>query len=305
MAIDNRSYSAGRFAMEVDRWNVGYMKKVSGFGMQADVYEHQTGPDNVVKKNVAKVSWTTGKVSVGIGMGLGMYQWIRASFDKSYQMRAGILKAGDFNYKCMSQLEFTDALITSVTVPKLDGASKDAAYFDVEFQPTDVKWSKGDNSDIRAKIGPKQKAWLCSNFAVEIGNLPCKRVSSVDTFTWKCSVIPDDIGVHRISTQHPAKVTVPDITLSISNADKGPWQDAAKKWFVDGNHLEGDEMTGRIMFLGPTMDVNKPIGEIELLNVGFKKFAGQDLEANSEKIDRFDVTLYVEQMKFKINEYDA
>src|SRR5262249_3785351 len=152
--------------------------------------EHGLGPDNMYKKNVAKVSWTTGKVSVGIGMGFGMYQWIRASFDKAYQMRAGILKAGDFNYKCMSQLEFTDALITSVTVPALDGASKDAAYFDVEFQPTDVKWSKGDGSDIRGKVGPKQKAWLCSNFAVEIGNLPCKRVAKVDTFTWKCSVVP-------------------------------------------------------------------------------------------------------------------
>ena len=291
--------------MEIDNWNVGYVKKVSGFSMNADVAEQNLGPEITIKKNVTKVSWSTGKVSCGIGMGLGMYEWIRSAFDKNYAMKAGIVKAGDFNYKCMSQLEFTDALVTGVTIPTLDGSSKEPAYFDVEFQPTDVKWSKGDNSDIRSKVGSKQKQWLCSNFAIEIGHLPCQKVSKVDSFTWKCSVIPDDIGMHRISTQHPAKVTVPDLNLSISNIDKGPWQDAAKKWFLDGHHTEGDEMNGRIMFLGPTCDVNKPIGEIELMNVGFKKFSNQDLEANSEKIDRFDVTLYVEQMKFKIHEYDA
>lgn len=305
MALDKRSYSAGRFSMEIDSWNVGYVKKVSGFSMNAEVAEHNLGPDVVIRKNVTKVSWSTGKVSCGIGMGLGMYQWIKAAFDKNYQMKAGILKSGDFNYKCMSQLEFSDALITSVTVPALDGGSKEPAYFDVEFQPTDVKFNKGDSSDIRGKVGQKQKQWLCSNFAVEIGSLPCKLVNKVDSFTWKCQVIPDDIGQHRISTQHPAKVTVPDLNLSISNIDKGPWQDAAKKWFVDGHHSGADEMNGRILFLGPTCDVSKPIGEIDLLGVGFKKFAGQDLEANSEKIDRFDVTLYVEEMKFKINEYDA
>src|SRR5262249_51490526 len=102
---------------------------------------------------------------------------------------------------------------------------------------------------------------------------------------------------------HPAKVTVPDLKIAISMADYQAWADAAKKWFVDGEHLEGNEMTGRIVFLNPNM--KDEIGEIELQNVGFKKFSKDDLEANSEKIARFNVELYVEKMLFKLNYFDS
>jgi hypothetical protein len=305
-AATNRSYTGGRFALDVDGFNVGFLKKFSGLAMEGDVVSNDLGPVNMQKKHLANMKWTPGKATIGIGMGKGMYDWIKQSFDAKYAAKNGSLTAADFDYAAQSRLDFQNGLITSVTVPKLDGSSKDAAYFDVEFEVEQVRWSKGGGEKVNtSKIGPKQKAWLCSNFAVEIGGLPCSRVASVDSFTWKQSVAADQIGIFREPTKHPAKVTVPDIKLAISMADYQPWADAAKKWFVDGNHLEGDEMTGRILFLGPDMDTKKPIGEIDLKNVGFKKFSKEDHEANSEKIARFNVELYVEAMTFAINLYDA
>jgi hypothetical protein len=300
---DQRSHTAGRFSLDVDGYNVGFLKKFSGMAMEADIVANDLGPDNVQKKHVSNIKWTPGKATVGIGMGKGMYDWIQAAFDKGYLTKNGAFTSADFNYKAMSRLDFMNALITSVTVPKLDGSSKDAAYFDVEFEAEQVRWSKGGGEDIRGKIGPKQKAWLCSNFRVEIGALPCSRVATVDSFTWKCSVSADQIGIFREPTKHPAKVTVPEIKLTISHADHDAWAQAAKKWFVDGHHLESDEMTGRIVFLDPNM--TDELGEVELQNVGFKKFSDEDAEANSEKIKRFSVELYVEKMKFKLNQYDA
>ena len=301
--LTDRSYTAGRFALDVAGYNVGFLKKFSGMAMEADVVSNDLGPDNVQKKHVSNIKWTAGKATVGIGMGKGMYDWIRQSFDKSYEMKSGYFVSGDFNYKAQSRLDFEDALITSVTVPKLDGSSKDAAYFDVEFEPERVRWSKGGGEDIRAKVGAKQKAWLCSNFRVEIGALPAARVASVDSFTWKCAIAADQIGIFREPTKHPAKVTVPDLKFGISMADYQAWADAAKKWFVDGAHKENDEMEGRIVFLDP--NTSDELGEITLENVGFKKFAKEDSEANSEKIARFSVELYVEKMTFKINQYDS
>ena len=125
----------------------------------------------------------------------------------------------------------------------------------------------------------------------------------MDSFTWKCSVSADQIGIFREPTKHPAKVTVPEIKLTISSADHDAWAQAAKKWFIDGHHLESDEMHGRIVFLDPNM--SDELGEVELQNVGFKKFSDEDNEANSEKIKRFAVELYVEKMKFKLNSYDS
>jgi hypothetical protein len=300
---NERSYTAGRFGLDVAGYNVAFLKKFSGMAMEADVVTNDLGTDNIQKKHVSNIKWTAGKATVGIGMGKGMYDWINQSFDKSYEPKNGALVSADFNYKAQSTLNFEDALITEVVVPALDGSSKDSAYFDVSFEPERVRWSKGGGEDIRAKLGAKQKAWLCSNFRVEIGDLPCNRISKVDSFTWKCAIAADQIGTVREYTKHPAKVTVPDLKFTISTADHHPWAEAAKKWFVDGHHLEGDEMDGRIVFLGP--DMKEELGEINLMNVGFKKFSNEDREANSEKISRFNVEMYVEKMAFAIKMYDA
>lgn len=300
---DQRTYTGGRFALDINGDNAGYLKKFSGLAMEADIVSNDLGPDNIQKKHVSNIKWTPGKATVGIGMGKELYEWIKAAFDKGYVTKSGALTAADFNYKAMSVQSFQNGLITSLTVPKLDGSSKDAAYFDVEFEAEQVRWSKGGGEDIRGKVGPKQKAWLCSNFRVEMGGLPCSRIASVDSFTWKCAVASDQIGIFREPTKHPAKVTVPDVKFAISMADYQAWADAAKKWFVDGQHLEENEMQGRIVFLNPNM--KDEIGEIELQNCGFKKFSKDDLEANSEKIARFNVELYVEKMVFKLNYFDA
>jgi hypothetical protein len=147
--------------------------------MEADVVASGPGPGNAEKKHVATVKWTAGKATVGMGMGQGMYGWIKQSFDKGTEPKNGRLISGDVNYKAQSALDFEGALITEVAVPKLDGSSKDAAYFDITFEAERVRWSKAQGGDIRAKLGPKEKAWLRSNFRVELGNLPCSRIASV------------------------------------------------------------------------------------------------------------------------------
>ena len=60
-------------------------------------------------------------------------------------------------------------------------------------------WGRNTSSNV-------QKAM----WAVGELKLPCERVASIDSFTWKCSVAADQIGIHREHTKHPAKVTVPD-----------------------------------------------------------------------------------------------
>jgi hypothetical protein len=298
-----RSYSPGNYVVDIDGYQVAFMKKFDGLSMEADIVANDLGPDNMQAKHVANIKWTPGKITVGAGMGKGMYDWIKQSFEKAYVPKNGTVTAADFNFKAQTELTFQNALITSVGFPKLSGDSKDAIYLDVEFQPEIVRWAKSGGADIQGKYGVKQKAWLGANFRFEMGHLPCSRVASIDAFTWKCAVSPDQVGITREPTYHPAKVTTPDIKVSVSMADYEDWQQAAKKWFVDGNHLDGDEMHGSITLLGP--DMKKEIGSIELIHCGFKKFSKQAYEANKEGIARFDVEFYCEGIKFNLTEYDA
>lgn len=277
------TYTAGRFALEINGANAGLLENFSG------IVTNDPGPDKV-----ANIKWTPGKATLGIGMGKELYEWIKAAFEETAVPRSGSLTSADVDYKATSVQTFQNALLTSVTVPKLDGSSKDSGYFDIEFEAEQVRSSTGGGEDIRSNVGVKQKPWLSSNFRVEMGGLPCNRVELVDSFT---------IGITREPTKHAAKVTVPDIKFSISMADYQPWADAVKKWVVDGQHLKEHEMQGSIVFLNP--DMKTEIGRITLRNSGFKKFSKGDLEANSEKIARFNVELYVEHMDFKLTQYDA
>ena len=301
---DNRSFTGGNFLLDINGETAGYVKKFSGLALEGDVVANDLGPDNCQKKTIANWKWTPGKATIGIGMGSEMYQWMKAAFDKGYATKDGAITSADANFKAQSTLDFKRALITEVTVPKLDGSSKDSAYFDIGWESEEVRWIKGDGKDIRGKVGMKQKQWLCCNFKVEIASLPCTRIATVDSFTWKCAVATDMCGAFVENSKHPAKVTVPDLKLGISMADHQAWADAAKSWFVDGNRMEDKhEMQGAIIFYGPNM--KDELGRINLENVGFKKISEEDREANTEKIARFNVELYVEKMTFEIKSYDA
>jgi hypothetical protein len=192
------------------------------------------------------------------------------------------------------------AILRSMTFPKLDGSSKDAAYFDFEWEAETVRWLTGDNSDIRNSVMPKQKAWLSSNFRFEMGGLPCNRVATIDSFTWKCSVVTERAGT---PVKRSANVTVPNIKVEVSVADHDAWAEAARRWFIEGRHNESDEMIGAIVFLNP--DMKSELGRVSLKNCGFVKFARAALEANSEAVARFTAEFYVEDMEFVLKEFEA
>ncbi len=306
--MPQRPSTAGRFRLDIDGAAVTLLKQFSGLGAEADIAQSDTGPDRPPKKHVANVKWTPGRAKVGIAMGKGLYGWLKAALgggDSS--ARNGVFKVADFDNKVKWLRTFSNALITEFTVPKLDGASKDAGFFDVAFEAEHVSWEAGTGEDIGVKIIPKTAAWLSANFKVTIGDLPCARVVSVDAFTWRCALASGagSGDAHGVGTLQAASASVPDIKLSISSADYAAWADAAKKWFFKGASLEANEMKGRISLLSPTLKDEDELASIELVNVGFKCFAHADALLNSEQIPHFTVVLYVEEMMLNIKALDG
>src|ERR1051326_7834325 len=79
-----RSYSPGNYVVDIDGYQVAFIKKFEGLSMEADIVPNDRPPDNMQAKHVANIKWTPGKISVGAGMGQGMYNWIKQSFEKAY-----------------------------------------------------------------------------------------------------------------------------------------------------------------------------------------------------------------------------
>ena len=303
MPIIQNNHVGAHYALDIGGVPVDSLKTLSGLDLQADIVSEALVPGVAPKKHVANVSWSPARASIGMGMGQAMYEWMKQAFAQGAARASGTLATGDVNFKQRSLLTFQEALLTSVTVPRLDGASKESGAFDVEFAPQIVRWAKGDGSDIRHSHGVKQQPWVCSNFRFSLGTLPCARVASIESFTWRCEVADDAIGGGREPTKHPAKVTVPDLRVSISQADYDAWSQAARAWFVDGQHLEGNEMDGVITLLTP--DLQTPLGEIVLGNVGFKRFSQLPAADGSDALYRFTVDLYVERMSLRLVQFEG
>ncbi len=301
MAFDpKRSATSGRFVVEIDGHHASYCKEVSGGDREADIATHDLGPDNVQMKQVANIKYAAFKAKFGVAQGGPMNDWIKQSFAKSYVAKSGSITAADFDYNATHRIDFTNALITAVTCPTLDGSSKEANYLDIEWEAQEIVHSPGAGK-ISGEGSTKQKHWTPSMFSFSLSGLEdsCKRVAKIDSFKWAQGVTRDSIGATRIGTLHPTKVTVPDLKITFSSADAAPWLAWAKSWFEDGNCTSADHKTGVINFLSPDMKTN--IGSITLDGVGLKKLTSPPLTANKEEIARHTAELYVESMKFEMS----
>lgn len=290
------SYAAGRFAFSVDGKFAGYIKKWSGGSTKGEVASHNLGTSNIVKKHLATISHEPLTVEIGMGMGKPLWDWIKASFDKSFQTKTCALTAADFNYKAMATRVFQDAYIKKVTLPAMEGSNKEAGYFTIEMEPYIIRYEAAGGEDIKGDENANTKKWLCSNFRFEVSGLEesCKRISKVDSLTWEQKVVKDEVGAFREPTKHAAALTVPNIKLTISAADIGPWAEWHKSFVIDGKCTDSDEKLASLTLLGP--DMQEELMSISFKHVGIMSLEQDALEANSEKVASFTVEMYCEEM---------
>jgi phage tail-like protein len=305
-SLNGRSYTAGKFLFELDGHRCGYLQSFDGGDLQGEIAEHRSGTSNSNKKHMTTFKYTPIKMRTGIGMSKGMYLWIQAAFDLGVLYKNGAVTVANFDYKSQRRMDIINMLMTKVTLPTLDGSSKESGYFDLEFVPESCRWLKESGADVRGEIGAKQKGWHCANWRLELSGLEtaCKRVAKIEGISWECKTTRDDIGDSREQTIHPVATTVSDWTIHMSMADIEPFAQKAKQWFIDGKCLEGDEMTASITLLGP--DMSTEFGRIEFLNVGIKEFkANPKMEGQNEAVARGSMKLYAEQVRFHLLQTDA
>jgi len=153
MPIQNH-HADGHDALDVAGHPVQALKAIRGVDPLADIAVQPRGAGSAPGRYVSKLRWAPAQATLGIGMGQGMYAWMKASFDKGGSVADGTLAVGDFNDQERSLVRLDDALLTPITVPRLDASSKESGGFDIEFLPGQVRVSKGDGSDIRSPGHP-------------------------------------------------------------------------------------------------------------------------------------------------------
>jgi hypothetical protein len=292
-ASDSRSYVSGHFALELEGILIGMLKSFDGGAISAEVVEEELEPEQfIAKKHIGNVKYEDFTVQIGFSMSKAMYDWINESWSGKHVRKSGQVILADQDYDARRAIAFEQALLSEVKIPACDASSKDPAYLGVEFA-SDLTFSKRASGKLTAPSSKSQKAWLPSNFRLKIGELPCKRVSKIDSFTIKQAIITEQIGDTRYYHKEPGKLEFPNLRVTFAEQDLKAWDAWFTNMVIAGN--QEDEKEGTLEFLGPNLQTT--LGKISFFGVGIHKLSYNSAPADGSAIKRMIAELYVERME--------
>lgn len=291
------SITTGHFEMKLDgHTTTAYLKSVDGGWAKHSLVDESIGGENARIKHASVAEIDPISFEFGMSGSNSILQWIQASWRKNWQRKSGEITHADFNYRSTFSHQFSDALITETTFPTLDGASKEAAYVKVKFQPESVVTQKGDGKAITPTGGTKQKMWLCSGFRLSIDGIDdAMYVNKIDSFTVKQGVKKMYVGAERFPQIEPTKLDFPNLSCTISTQ----YGEAFHKWYLDYIHKgqranTGEKKTGSLEFLSPGR--SKTLFRINLYEIGLLSLNIPQMTANSDQIKRYKFELSIGSM---------
>lgn len=262
-----------KFALQLDGSFAGWLMSAEGGSAYAEVVTEKFGPDGVARKHLAGVKYEDITVTCGSEMSKAFYQWIKDSFDKKYSRKNGAIVTADFKYESLTTLNFTNALISEISLPALDAASKDAAKMTLKFSPEVTRTHKASGKLPGTPVSRQQKQWLPSNFRLRIDGLEeaCQKVSKIEALTVKQKITENPVGEERDYELEPSSVEFPDLKVSLSVADGKQFFDWHEDFVIKGKNGTDAEKTGTLEYLTP--DLGSTLFTIKFKNLGIFKCA--------------------------------
>lgn len=298
MPVEKRSATAGRFALSLDGVQTGFLKSVDGGGITADVINESSGTSYFVKKHIGIPQYEAFTIEVDFSMELSLYDWISKTWTGNYQRKNGSIITADFDAKSIGEQVFFNALLTETTIPACDALSRTPTYISLKFAPEYTRLQKGSGKVSSSPGKETQKKWSPANFRLEIDGLDCTKVSKVDSFTVKQTVVSDEIGEARDYLKEPGNIEFPNLKISLPELAVMSWFDWFDDFVVKGNNSEDKEKNGTLTFLAPNL--KDELLTIKFFNLGIFRLAGDKTEANSDKIKLVTAELYCERMEFHL-----
>jgi hypothetical protein len=292
-----RSYVGGHFQLVLDGVKTGFLKSLDGGAIVGEVVTEAVGASPFSKKHLGGISYTPFVAQFGMSMSGPLYEWINASWAGKAISKDGAIVLADLNLNAVSQREFSGALITEMSIPAMDAASKDAAYFTVKFAPEYTRTAKAFGK-LPGVLKTDQKVWLASNFRLAIDGLDCTRVSRVGSLTVRQPLATDDIGDARDFSRVPGRIEFPNLTVTMSEASAQSWFDWFDDFVVKGNNDESREKSGSLSLL--SANLADELMRIDFSNLGIFSIAHDKAEANSDTIAMVTAQLYCERMELRM-----
>jgi hypothetical protein len=292
-AAQQRTYSAGSVMLEVDGTPVGGVLGAEGGFPRGDVVVPNPGPDGIAAKHLGGVRIEDIDLDVAVPPAKPLLDWIAGTLNGAHPAHGGALVEYDFNHKESSRLVFQNALISSLTLPKLDAASKESFKLGVTLAPERTQVLPGTGKPEPAAPA-KLKAALESTFKLTIPGVDCHLVNTIESITIKQLVVPNAVGTPReVGKVAGGKLEVPNLTLTVAESGARDFY----AWFSD-MVIKGVGPQARRQGRLDIMDVSytTPLFSLGLSNLGISSYSPMRFETNSEKIPRVKIELFCDKI---------
>jgi tail tube protein gp19 len=302
MPLTPTSAGASQYLLELDGVVCGAVRSVKGGSATADVIGQVTrGPMGATKKGLGPPRYEPIELEVPFGLDDRFYKWVGETWGGKPRAHDGALTMVTLDGAVLARREFFQALITSVTIPKLNASSKDAVLLTVELTPERTR-DVPVADDAQAPKSPARKKVAASkrNFSVEIDGLECRDVAIVDALTAAGKGAADALAAEREPRIVGTSIDFPSVRLDLSARHAGTWRDWFGSFVLEGKNGDGAEKNGRIRLL--TNDLKTTIATVELHGLGIYRLDDDWTAAEVAASRRITVELYCERMSFSLGE---
>lgn len=308
----NSVYAAAHFALELDdKKEVSLFRSIEGGGVKADVMTYQYGSHDkndayLRYHSLGKPKFDDIKLQFGMSMSVGFYFWMKAFFLGIPTRRNGAIIAADFYYKERARRTFTNAMISELTFPKLDGSDKNPVYMNATLSVEDIGFEQGSGNALpsQSKGYYDQKHWASNNFEFTISGFEqaCKRVTKVDSFTIKQKVLEHHVGGQKAAIKVPSQIEFPNLTFYVPEADAYPFMRHMEQRVGFGKDIGKGQVRDEAGLHGTIQTYDnelKPLFEVKFLGGDIISVTPDKADAGSEDIKMVKVEMYTERMEFK------
>jgi phage tail-like protein len=302
---DKRGAVAGKFALEIDGSEAGWIMSVEGGLATSEVVTEKVGAEALAKKHIGNVKYEDIKVVCGSGMSKVFWEWIESSLNLKYTRKNGSVVACDFNYNEVSRLNFFNALITEIGFPALDAASKDAMKLNLSFGPEYTRNIPKPGGAPKSATKRDQHQWSPANFRVTAEGLngALSRCSKVEALAIKQKISENPIGELRDYEKEPASMEIPNLVCTVTESHAEEFYQWHEDFVINGNCTEKHEKTFAIQYLDQARKT--VLMELELMRCGIFKLTPDKVEAGMEAIRKVKVEMYCEEIRVKANKFWA
>ena len=278
-------------ALVLDGKPCGLLRDVAGGSICADVVVEKAGSLSM-KKHLSTVRYEEFELEIGFAMEAPVYDWIASNWQSSGAIHQGSILDCNEKLEVQSEREFTGALLTQTTIPRLDTQAKDAVGLKLKFAPELLRFKKGSGKASGADPRSPEKLFVPSRFKLEIDGIDCEKVSAIDSFAVTQKVVREAVGERGDTPTYQGTVTFPDLKIHFSEALNDSWRGWFEDLVIQGK--SGGEKSGKLTLFNRT---GKPLASITFTDLAPFEMG---VESDGDRNRRGTASVYCEAMAFKL-----